>query len=220
MMNISWIVTLILAYLLGSLPTALIVSHLVVHADIRQLGDRNMGARNTAHVLGWKAGWVVAAIDISKGACSVWLAQAFGLDSFWQVLTGACVVLGHDFPIFAGFRGGQGLAATIGVFFVLAPRETLYGLVAYLVLYLLMRNFDLSAGAGIALLVFLTWRFGGTPELILGEVAIVLLVPTKKFLDRLQAVPQIEDTSAETSLPAADTEAQNGFQENTTGIHR
>jgi len=218
-MNITWIFPLLSAYLLGSLPTALIVSHLVARSDIRLMGDGNMGARNTAYTLGWKAGWFVAAIDISKGACSIWLAQAFGLDSFWQVLTGACVVLGHDFPIFAGFRGGQGLAATIGVFFVLAPRETLYGLGAYLVLYLLTRNFDVSAGAGIALLVFQTYRFGGTPELILGEVALVLLVPGKKFLDRHQAALKIEEPSTENSLPTADTEAQNGFQENTS-LHR
>ncbi len=121
-MDITLTIPLVVAYLLGSVPTALIASHLLAHTDIRLLGDGNMGARNTARTLGWKAGWVVAGIDIGKGAGSIWMAQAFGLNPFWQIMTGACAVLGHDFPVFAGFRGGQGLATTLGVFFVLAPR--------------------------------------------------------------------------------------------------
>jgi glycerol-3-phosphate acyltransferase PlsY len=220
MMVITVATSLVLAYLLGSIPTALIVSRLVAHTDIRLLGDGNMGARNTARTLGWKAGGVVAGIDISKGACSIWTAQALGLDPFWQVMTAACAVLGHDFPLFAGFRGGQGLAATLGAFFVLAPQASLYGMAAYGMLYLLTRHFDLSAGVGIALLVLQTWRLGQPTEILVGEVAIVLLVPFKKFLDRHPNVIILDDSTLENDLPVTDSEERNGFHKNPTGMHR
>jgi glycerol-3-phosphate acyltransferase PlsY len=218
-MNLTWIIPLGLAYCLGSIPTALIVSHLVASTDIRLHGDGNMGARNTSHVLGWKAGWAVAGVDIGKGAGSIWLAQTLGLAPFWQVLTGACAVLGHDFPIFAGFRGGQGLATTMGTFFILAPHESLYGLGSYLVIYLLTRNFDLSAGIGVALLVFQTWRFGEPTEFLIGEIAIVLLVPIKKLLDRHQHVILLGNPPVENGLPAVSAEDGKEAHENSPVIH-
>lgn len=215
-MHATWVIPLVLAYFLGSVPTALIVSHLVARTDIRLHGDGNMGARNTAHILGWKAGWVVAGVDISKGAGSIWLAQAFGMGSFWQVMAGTCAVLGHDFPIYAGFRGGQGLAATLGVFFVLAPRESLYGLGAYGVLYLLTRNFDLCAGVGIALLVLQTLGFGEPTEILIGEVAIVLLVPIKKLLDRHQNMILLGNAPVKNDLPTVNSEEANNLHEHPT----
>jgi glycerol-3-phosphate acyltransferase PlsY len=179
-----------------------------------------MGARNTARTLGWKAGWVVAGVDIGKGAGSIWMAQAFGLDPFWQIMAAACAVLGHDFPVFAGFRGGQGLATTLGTFFVLAPWASVYGMAAYGVLYVLTRHFDLSAGVGIGLLVLQTWRFGQPTEILVGEVAIVLLVPFKKLLDRHSNVTMLDETPLENGLPAADTKEGNGLHTKTTGLHR
>ena len=219
-MNATWIIPLGLAYFLGSVPTALIFSQLVARTDIRLHGDGNMGARNTARTLGWKAGWIVAGIDIGKGAGSIMLAQAFGMDTFWQMMAGGCCVLGHDFPIYAGFRGGQGLAATLGVFFYLTPRESLYGLGAYLVLYLLTRSFDLSAGVGIGLLVLQTWRFGEPPEVVIGEIALVLLVPIKKLLDKHQNVTLIGNAPEKEDLPAVKAEEKNGIADKRTQQHR
>ena len=219
-MVLSLVIPLVMAYLLGSVPTALIVSRLLAHTDIRLLGDGNMGARNTARTLGWKAGGFVAGIDISKGASSIWMAQAFGLEPFWQVMAAACAVLGHDFPVFAGFRGGQGLATTLGTFFVLAPQSSIYGMAAYGVMYGITRHFDLSAGVGIAVLILQTWRFGQPAEILVGEVAIVLLVPFKKLLDRHDNVAMLDETTLENGLPVVHPEENNGFHKNTTGLHR
>ena len=179
-----------------------------------------MGARNTAHTLGWKAGWIVAGIDISTGTGSILMAQAFGLDPFWQVMTGISAVLGHDFPLFASFHGGQGLATTLGTLFVLAPRESLYGFSAYLALFLLSRNFDLSAGVGIGLLVLQTWRFGEPTEIRVGEVAIVLLVPFKKIMDKHTHVTILDDGLLENNLPDGHVGEENGLDKNTTKLHR
>jgi glycerol-3-phosphate acyltransferase PlsY len=174
---------LLAAYVLGSIPSALIVSRLVGGVDIRGIGDGNMGARNVKRTLGWRAGAVVAAVDVSKGVVAVLLAQAVGLSLGWRIAAGFCAVLGHDFPVFAGFLGGQGLATTLGAHLVLAPVETVCGLVVYGVLYLVTRHSDLSASIGIGLLVLLMWVVDKPPQLLVCSVAMILSVPLKKAID-------------------------------------
>jgi acyl phosphate:glycerol-3-phosphate acyltransferase len=178
------VLVLLAAYVLGSIPSALILSRLVAGVDIRELGDANMGARNVTRTLGWKPGLAVALVDISKGGLAVLLAQACGLDLGWRIGAGYGVVLGHDFPLFAGLRGGQGLATTAGVLLALVPEETLIGLVVYGLLYLVTRHSDLSAGTGMGLAVFLMWRWGEPPVLLISMVALILTIPAKMLLDR------------------------------------
>jgi glycerol-3-phosphate acyltransferase PlsY len=108
--------------------------------------------------------------------------------------------------MFAGFRDGQGLATTLGAFFVLTPQASLYGMAAYGMLYLLTRHFDLSAGVGIALLVLQTWRFSEPTEILVGEVAIVLLVPFTKLLDRHPNVIILDDSTLENNPPVTNSE--------------
>lgn len=179
---------LLLAYLLGSIPSALIVSRAVAGVDIRQLGDANMGARNVKRTLGWKPGIAVAVIDVGKGLTPVLVARTLRLDLEWQIAAGFCAMLGHDFPLFAHFRGGQGLAAALGALAVLAPREMLVGMTVYGLLYLLTRHSDLSAGVGIGLTVLLMGVLGEPLMLILGALGMILSVPAKMLLDRPRRV--------------------------------
>lgn len=173
----------VIAYLLGSIPTALIVSRVVAGADIRDLGDGNMGARNVSHVLGWRPAIAVAVADTAKGAAGVLASQAIGVDPVWQLAAGAGVVIGHDFPVFAKFRGGQGFAAAVGVFLVIVPFETLIGLSAFALVYLVTRGYNVSAGAGMGSL-FASAVTSGQPPVLLAYVAAMLLsVPAKKVLD-------------------------------------
>lgn len=174
---------LLAAYFIGSLPTALLVSRAVAGVDIREIGDGNMGARNVTRTLGWKPGIAVAAVDFSKGALAVLLARAFNLNLTWQLAAGVCAVLGHDFPIWAGFRGGQGMAAILGTLLVFMPKETAGGLVVFGLAYLLTRNFDLSAALGLGFLAFLTWFFNHPDVLFTYVVILFLTIPAKKILD-------------------------------------
>ncbi len=175
---------LIIAYLLGSIPTALIVAKRFANVDIRTVGDGNMGAHNVHRILGWGPSILVAAVDFSKGALAVLLMKAFGFGLAWQLAALACAVLGHDFPIFAHLRGGQGLAATLGGLTALSFLEMAAGLILYGVVYLITRNANLGAGVGTGLGVFLMgWR--GQPLLLVaGAVAIILTIPAKMMLDR------------------------------------
>ncbi len=179
---VNWLV-LIASYLLGSIPTALLLVLAASGVDIRTVGDGNMGARNTSRFLGTRAGVVVALADFSKAAFAVLMMQAVTTDSNWHAAAGTLAVLGHDFPIFAGFRGGQGFASTAGVFFALMPVPTLISLSLYGVIYLVTRNADLGAGIGMGVLALLTW-FSNEPRWMTAFVAVILVfIPVKKFLD-------------------------------------
>jgi glycerol-3-phosphate acyltransferase PlsY len=179
---IKIISVLVFAYLLGSMPTALIASKRFKGVDIRTVGDGNMGARNTFHSIGPKFGLMVAVIDFFKGALPVLLAYLLGLELGWQFLAGALAILGHDFPLFAGFRGGQGTASTLGTMGVLFPLPTLAGLVFYGGLYLITRSSNLSCAIGGAVIAGILaasqqWL------LLTYAIAVFVFIPVKLFLD-------------------------------------
>jgi glycerol-3-phosphate acyltransferase PlsY len=179
----NYFLLLVISYLLGSLPTALIVSRILTGEDIREMGDGNMGARNVTHVMGWGAGIFVAMMDFGKGGGAILLARNFTPDTGWQIAVGCAAVIGHDFPIWAKFKGGQGMAATLGVLFFLTPVATSWGLVVFFLAYLVTRIFDLSAGLGLGCLAFLVWYTHVNDLILYLAVALFISIPIKKVLD-------------------------------------
>ncbi|MGD8554965.1 MAG: glycerol-3-phosphate acyltransferase [Anaerolineales bacterium] len=174
-MTTQSVIILVVAYLLGSIPSAYIATRLVLGKDIRQLGDGNMGAKNTFHSVGTVVGTMVAAADIGKGALAVIIAQRFSTSDAIVMLAGALAVAGHDFPIYLGFKGGQGMAAMGGVFLVLFPQQLLLAVGALLIALLATRNWDWSCAVGFVLLVILIW-VGDIPTKYL--LYTVLLLPS------------------------------------------
>jgi len=178
---------LLVAYCLGSIPSAYIASSLVLGKDIRQLGDGNMGAKNTFHSVGWLAGICVAAADIAKGALAVVIAQAAHGSEGLVLVAGACAVLGHDFPLFARFRGGQGMATILGVFGVLFPRETALAMGTLGLVLALTHNWDLSCAAAFILLVGLIWAAGQPVERLLYPFFLLPTIGLRKIMQKWQA---------------------------------
>lgn len=122
------ILGILLAYLLGSIPTAVWVSKAFFKMDIRDHGSGNAGATNVVRVLGWKAGIPVMVIDVVKGWFALWLGTrlfggAFSPSAleYFRIAMAVAAVLGHVYPIFAGFRGGKGIATLLGVGIALYP---------------------------------------------------------------------------------------------------
>jgi glycerol-3-phosphate acyltransferase PlsY len=126
MLNLIFVV--ILAYLAGSIPTSIIISKLVRGIDIREHGSGNAGGSNVFRVLGWKYGILVILLDALKGALAVIVVARLYLDSFpfknitpfddftlVQIICGVTAVMGHIWTVFAGFRGGKGIATGLGV---------------------------------------------------------------------------------------------------------
>jgi glycerol-3-phosphate acyltransferase PlsY len=112
----TWLV-LVLSYLLGSIPTAYIASRLLHGKDIRRMGDANMGAGNAYRELGARTGITIGIIDAAKGALAILIAHAANLSQAMILLAGVAAVIGHNWPVFLGFRGGRGVSTSIGVLF-------------------------------------------------------------------------------------------------------
>lgn len=115
-----YIIVIILAYLLGSIPSGLIVGKVFYGKDIREHGSGNLGGTNTFRTLGIKAGLVVSIADILKGTLAAALPLFFDLE-FHALIAGIFAVVGHMYPVFANFRGGKAVATSGGVLLFYAP---------------------------------------------------------------------------------------------------
>ncbi|WP_409273296.1 glycerol-3-phosphate 1-O-acyltransferase PlsY [Neobacillus sp. SCS-31] len=145
---------ILIAYLIGSIPTALIVGKLMYGVDIREHGSNNPGATNTLRVMGKKAAMFVLAVDAGKGAlaASIPVFFPFGGDPLYL---GMVAVLGHCFPIFAGFRGGKAIATTAGVLLATSLPMFLAAYVSFiLITYITKYVFFGSISVGLSLFVY------------------------------------------------------------------
>ena len=118
---IAWAVTLVLAYLIGSTPSGVIVTRLWRGVDIRSYGSGSTGTTNVLRTLGPKAAVLVFFLDVAKGAAAVAIAKLLDVPHLAVALAGALVVVGHMWPVFARFRGGKGVATGLGVLLFLWP---------------------------------------------------------------------------------------------------
>ncbi|MDY5636081.1 MAG: glycerol-3-phosphate 1-O-acyltransferase PlsY [Streptococcus orisratti] len=128
---------MIIAYLLGSIQTGLWIGKAFYHINLREHGSGNTGTTNTFRVLGVRAGLVVLVVDILKGTIATILPVWLGVTAVSPLLIGLFAILGHTFPIFAGFKGGKAVATSAGVLLGFAPLFLLYlGIVFTISLYL------------------------------------------------------------------------------------
>lgn len=131
------IVLLILAYLLGSIPSGLWIGQIFFKINLREHGSGNTGTTNTFRILGKKAGMATFVIDFFKGTIATLLPLIFHVQGVSPLVFGLLAVIGHTFPVFAGFKGGKAVATSAGVIFGFAPLFCLYlGIVFFGTLYL------------------------------------------------------------------------------------
>ncbi|MFS9038094.1 glycerol-3-phosphate 1-O-acyltransferase PlsY [Streptococcus timonensis] len=131
------IVLLILAYLLGSIPSGLWIGQIFFKINLREHGSGNTGTTNTFRILGKKAGMATFVIDFFKGTIATLLPLIFHVQGVSPLVFGLLAVIGHTFPVFAGFKGGKAVATSAGVIFGFAPAFCLYLAVVFFgILYL------------------------------------------------------------------------------------
>jgi acyl phosphate:glycerol-3-phosphate acyltransferase len=159
-MVIKVVLAIAAAYLLGSIPFAYIVTRLTKGTDIRQIGTRNVGAMNTMRHIGLLHGAAVLILDMAKGSLAVLLPQLLGLQSIFVFICGLAAVTGHSWPVFLGFKGGKGLATTLGILVILVPVEFGICCVVMVPIFLFTRNSSLAAGVGLIILPLVIWAFG------------------------------------------------------------
>ncbi len=141
----------LIAYLMGSVPTAVWYGRFFHKIDIRQHGSGNAGATNSLRIMGKRAGVIVLLIDLLKGFLAVKLAVVLSQYTDFQpielfsVILGGIVVLGHIFPVFAQFKGGKGVATALGVILALSPMITLHCIGVFVLIVFLTRYVSLGS---------------------------------------------------------------------------
>ncbi len=169
-------------YLLGSIPTSVIVGRAFFSQDPRKLGSGNAGGTNTFRVFGWKAGVAVIVVDVAKGAIAVALTPVLVPSPPFApvlvaILSGAAAVAGHVWTVFAGFRGGKGVATSAGVLAALEPVS--FGATAVVFILTIAATGIVSLGSLVAAFTFpcvvtLRWLLGGDVPPILVPVSWLL----------------------------------------------
>jgi len=156
------IIAVCLAYLLGSLPWSVWLGRLIKGVDLREHGSGNAGATNAFRVLGVPIGIFVLLLDMAKGYAAVSLVYIQDViqpvNEIWTILRiglGLLAILGHVFPVFAGFKGGKGVAAMAGVGLALHPFSALAALGVYLLVFLFGRVSSL--GSLVAVITYPLW---------------------------------------------------------------
>ena len=177
------ILSVIVGYLLGSIPTAYIVSRLRKGIDIRTIGSGNMGGANVMREIGTREGVFVGLFDVAKGAGAILVAQALGNSELWVFGSGLAALVGHSFPVFAGFRGGRGAATTIGIFLVLAPTATLVTLAVVAIPFFTTRKFGGAVIIGFGLLPLFVWLLEGSLWLVRYALVVDLFVLVRALPD-------------------------------------
>jgi acyl phosphate:glycerol-3-phosphate acyltransferase len=190
------VVSFILAYLAGSIPTAVWAGKIFHNVDVRKHGSGNAGATNTIRVLGWKTGIPVLIIDMGKGLAAALMptflhAAITGSNQMLllQIACGMAAIIGHVFPVFAGFNGGKGVATTFGVLLALQPLVTLACAGVFIIVLLAGGYVSLaSIAAGIMFPVFMFTIFT-TPSVIMKIfsvlIAVALVITHEKNIIRL-----------------------------------
>ena len=159
------LVLVLCAYLLGSLPTALLVVRLMTGEDVRRKGSGNVGATNALRAAGWRAGVAVTLIDVAKGVLAVWLMQRYNPESSWVSAAMLAVVVGHCYPVWLKFRGGKGVAAGFGAFLVIEPISALAILVVWFLVLAISRWVALASMVASAVFP-LALKLIGEPDMV------------------------------------------------------
>ena len=184
------IASVIIGYLLGSFPAAYIIAKYRKGIDIREVGVRNMGGANVIREVGKWAGALTLVFDIGKGAVSIYIAQLLGVSLPWVLAAGFAAMLGHNYPVYIGFRGGKGIATVMGIFFVLSPLAMAGTAVIIGILILITRSIFVAIEIASPFFLLLVWYVEGVGAMFFCTVAIVVfqLFRSRGRLKELKAV--------------------------------
>jgi len=199
MTSINAIIALLAAYIFGSIPTAVWLGQSFYGVDVREFGSGNAGATNTFRVLGAKAGVAVMLIDILKGWTATNLAYFIGVSVTgptgsvlfvnYQLALGVIAVMGHLFPLFAGFRGGKGVATLFGMVLAVHIQAAMLCVAIFLIVFMSTRYVSLSsicAGFAFPFSIVFVFRTPYKSLLLYGMcICALILITHQKNIERL-----------------------------------
>lgn len=187
--DIMLILAFLAAYLIGSINSAIIVSKIMLHDDIRKYGSGNAGATNALRTLGKKGAIPVVIGDLLKAVIAILFAKIICSDSSLAVyIAGIGVVLGHNFPIYFGFRGGKGILVSLVAILFADPKIGLIAAVSAILIMAITKYVSLGSvsGAVIFLVLGLTFRFGDVYFCIFAAIiSLLAIIRHKTNIQRL-----------------------------------
>jgi glycerol-3-phosphate acyltransferase PlsY len=139
------IVSCVAAYLLGSVSSGILVSKIAKGPDLRTVGSKNTGASNVQRTMGWKYGLITFFADALKGVLACLIAELLTSDHLAALPAGLCCVIGHNWPVFFGFKGGKGVATTVGVMLYCFPIPALFCIAGTVALIAAFRYISLGS---------------------------------------------------------------------------
>jgi glycerol-3-phosphate acyltransferase PlsY len=197
--TVCYVVTALVAYLLGSIPTGFLVAQ-ARGIDIRATGSGNIGATNVLRVLGKPAGIFVLLMDALKGWVAVvpmagLVCALFGvphggiIHEAATIIAGACAILGHNYTCWLGFRGGKGIATSAGVLLALVPWALLIIFLVWVILFATTRYVSIGSMAAAATLPFASWLTGESlaKVIVTGAMGVLAILKHRGNIQRLLA---------------------------------
>lgn len=176
----SAVLSISIAYLIGSIPSGYLIAHFTKGIDIRSFGSGNIGTTNVFRVLGLGPGLATLIFDMVKGFLPVMAVSAFMPDAhIIQILTGFAAIAGHNWSIFLNFKGGKGVATTAGVFFGILTVPTFVALIVFIIVFIASRYVSLASLSASATLPLATLIFKKPPVLILFSLIVCGLIVYK-----------------------------------------
>jgi acyl phosphate:glycerol-3-phosphate acyltransferase len=191
------VVAILMAYLIGSIPTSVWIGRIFYGIDVRTKGSGNAGATNTIRVLGYKAGIPVLIFDVLKGWLAVFIARYFWQDTGqfpdfvdFRILLAIAAVIGHVFPVYAGFKGGKGIATLLGVGIALFPVSAAVAVLVFALTLIISGYVSLSsiiASITFPVVEILILGHNQYISLIIMSIAVAIFVPLthRKNINRL-----------------------------------
>ena len=186
-MAIEFVLLLLGAYILGSVPAAYLAAKWSCGIDLRQYGSGNVGATNLLGLTSKRIAIVVIIFDLAKGMAMVWAAQLVGLGIAQQVAVGLAAIIGHNWPVFLRFNGGRGLLTILGIALILPlisgliPWEIIAFFAVAAVIFFTVHSIPLGTGAGIAAAPLVSWGLGEPLPMTLGFLAMFLVMVIRRL---------------------------------------
>ena len=193
--SFDWISALIMAYLIGAIPSAYVAGRLIKGKDIREEGDRNPGAGNAYRTIGPKAGVAVGAVDIGKGAGAVLLAAELTGSTNAGMAAGVVAMVGHNWPIFLKFRGGRGAASALGVFIALVPMPAIPISLVSLALLPIVKSATIVIGLIMISTPFVALLIGAPDSMVAYCVGLPVMVGVRHYITS-RNLQRLEDARA------------------------
>ncbi len=183
----KFVIFLILTYLIGAIPTGVWVGKTFKNIDVRDYGSKNSGATNSYRVLGWKLGLVVLIGDILKGYLPLYLASKHIINFNYIVFLGLVAILAHTYSVFISFKGGKGVATSVGAFLFLAPKVIFLLIIVFLAILFIFRYVSLASIVSAVVLPIAVLFMNGNMfmSLLALVIAIFIVYRHKTNIDRL-----------------------------------